>query len=496
MDFMLILRLFGLFIVSLYIYVKILDIQNLSKSKIVAAIVFSLFMSIPMTILPPVHLVGMLVFVAITARVKTSLMISSVIISVGISLGLDSLAILIILLLEIISATAAGVRWFDSTYQHIFDSTYQHIIDAIILSIASIMFIVFVHYLFKTKRLEKGILFWENKEAVRIGLIFSIFIMINMAILGTAIADDIRSEFLLAFILIANCICTFGLYFWWRYHTTALYQQRIKERDLEYYIGEAQRLSESNDVLSEMVHRDNKLLPAMYNAVSQFLDNQGSNIDAKTKNKGLNILNELDEIVGERKNMIFEIQRTYKTLTSTGIERIDNILNYMLSKTTENEIQFDFTLTEDIKEIAESVIPPGKLGTLLADLIENAMIAVSHSTYKKILVTMGIADDCLEISVQDSGIPFEAETLANLGLRKTTTYADTSGSGIGYLTIFEILNESGASLTITEYATENYAFTKSIKVRFDGKSEYVAYASEADEYRLVTKRKIEKEPVS
>ena len=288
--------------------------------------------------------------------------------------------------------------------------------------------------------------------------------------------------------MVANSICTFGLYIWWRYHTTALYRQRIKERDLQHYISKAQSLTESNDILAEMVHRDNKLVPAMYNAVSQFLNSQDSNLDVEAKNKGIRILGELDEIMGERKNTIFRIQKKYMTLESTGIERIDNILNYMLSKATENEVQFNFVLTESIKELAERAIPSGKLGTLLADLLENAIIAVSHSAIKKILVIMGIVDNCFEMSVQDSGVHFEVETLINLGLQKATTHADVGGSGIGYMTIFEITNESNASLTITEYAPENSVFTKAIKIRFDGKSVYAINSYRANDIKAFTER--------
>jgi len=43
-----------------------------------------------------------------------------------------------------------------------------------------------------------------------------------------------------------------------------------------------------------------------------------------------------------------------------------------------------------------------------------------------------------------------------LSLKKSATHADTGGSGISYMTIFGILNEGGASLIITEYASENY----------------------------------------
>ena len=94
---------------------------------------------------------------------------------------------------------------------------------------------------------------------------------------------------------------------------------------------------------------------------------------------------------------------------------------------------------------------------------------------------MGIADNCLEVNIQDSGIPFEAETLTNLGVKKSTTHADTGGSGIGYMTVFEILKECGASLTITEYAPENYSFTKAVKIRFDGKLGYAINSYRANE---------------
>ena len=472
MDYFLILRFFGLFIVSLYIYVKILDIQNLSKAKVIAAIVFSLLMSVPMIILPPLHLVGMLAFVAITARVKASLMISSVVISVGVSLGMDSLARLVTVLFDVIYIVVTGTPLLGRTYHNIF--------EAVIVSTVLILLIVFVRYLFGIKRLKKGILFWENKEAVRIGLVFSIFIMINMIISGITVQGNMYNEvagsILLHFTLVASNICTLGIYFWWRYHTTALYQQQLKERTIQEQQAEIEEkdmqiksLLESNNFLSKTVHRDNKLIPAMYEAVNSCLNHSE---DTTVNTKGIDILGELEEIMQEREGMILQVQRERKVLPSTKIERIDTILNYMLSKATENNIEFDFVLANNIKGIAENVISKQKLEILLADLIENAIIATSYSAYKRIQVTMGIVDDFLEISVQDSGIPFEAETLANLGLRKATTHGDTGGSGIGYMTIFEILNESDSSLTITEYAPEDYAFTKTITIRFDGKSEY------------------------
>jgi light-regulated signal transduction histidine kinase (bacteriophytochrome) len=196
--------------------------------------------------------------------------------------------------------------------------------------------------------------------------------------------------------------------------------------------------------------------------------------------------------------MISKIQRGHKTLPSTEMERIDTILNYMSLKASEKDIQFDVVITGKIKSTAESVISKQQLETLLADLIENAIIAVSHSdcdsngnnsAFRKILVTMGIAEGCYEINVQDSGIPFEAETLGDLGLKRMTTHGDRGGSGIGYMAIFKILGENSASLIISEQVPENHTFSKSIKVRFDDKSEFVIYSYRTEDIKSSSERK-------
>jgi len=369
---------------------------------------------------------------------------------------------------ETIYFVTVGTTLIDIVAPNVLD-----ILSAMVQSVVFVLTIVFVNFLFRIQRLKKGILFVRNKEAMRTGLIFSVLIMITMSASGIFFeqiySDAGRTLWTIYTLLVIN-ICTLGIYFWWRYHTTALYRQRINERDTENYVAQIKELSESNTLLSKAVHRDNKLIPAMYNAVHDFLS-PTEHIDMEAK--GLAIRSELEEIMQERKNMILQMQRAHKSLPSTKIERIDNILNYMLLRAGENNIEFDFVLAESVNDVVERVIPKARLETLLADLTENAIIATSHSTYKRILVTMGVVDDCLEITIQDSGIPFEAETLSNLGVKKHTTHADTGGSGIGYITIFEILKERNASITITEHIPESYAFTKSVKVRFDGKFEYV-----------------------
>jgi hypothetical protein len=61
--------------------------------------------------------------------------------------------------------------------------------------------------------------------------------------------------------------------------------------------------------------------------------------------------------------------------------------------------------------------------------------------------------------------------LIRLGSAFVTTRADKGGSGIGFMTTFDTMRECGASLEINEKESSDYS--KSVSVRFDGKSRYV-----------------------
>ena len=226
----------------------------------------------------------------------------------------------------------------------------------------------------------------------------------------------------------------------------------------------------------------------MYYAVRDFLEISSKLTSIETQIKGERILNELEDIMKERVEMILKNQRDYKTIPSTKVELIDNTLKYMLLKASENEIIFDFVMTERVKHMIEDTIPKQPLNTLIADLVENAIVTVNCSTFKKILLTIGVVDGCYEITIHDSGMPFEENTLSNLGLKKITTHAGTGGSGTGYMSIFEILRTTSSSLIITEHAPSPYAFSKSVKIRFDGRFEHFIYSFRAEKLRNVIKR--------
>jgi signal transduction histidine kinase len=123
--------------------------------------------------------------------------------------------------------------------------------------------------------------------------------------------------------------------------------------------------------------------------------------------------------------------------------------------------------------LTENIIPVSDLRTLLADLIENAVITAKSGGGKEILVSIGVSEGRYLVDILDSGVPFEANTLVHLGLEKTTTHAEHGGSGIGLVTAFEILKHYRASLIIEEFSDESTPYSKRVSVKFDGLNQYI-----------------------
>lgn len=476
---------FGLWLVSVYVYWKGLNLPHITRLKMAAAILCALVMSVPLSYAPFLYevlfTVSVMIFVSLMARVQFSLMFSAALISIGISLGIMCLS-------EITLVFLGSLMWAVAHESFLFrDEATMGMalqVTGLVLSLS------FAYLLFRIKRLKNGFAFLNNRGARWTGIAFAVLIAVCRSargFLGGYIVDDDGITRLVFFLFFVTVASTIGIYFWWRYGTSALYQQRLDRRAIQMYQAmlaekesEAKRLMDSNQFLSEAVHRDNKLIPAMHKAVSDYLANTGTSTHAEAEGMGQRILGELGEMMRERQTMIQSVQRNPRALPSTEMPKIDRVLHYMHHRSSAENIQFDFFLSERVKDKAESVIEKQNLEVLLADLIENAMIAVSCCPEKRILVTMGIIENCFEIAVQDSGIPFEPETLRVLGLKKATTHADSGGKGIGFLTIFKILGQSAASLVIVEHTPGGGPFTKSIKVRFDGKSEFAIHTYRAE----------------
>lgn len=228
-------------------------------------------------------------------------------------------------------------------------------------------------------------------------------------------------------------------------------------------------MSKENETFSKLIHKDNKLIPAMELAVSQLLysiaqdDNEQSRME-----QAQSILKQLKALSEERAGIVKNYEDASQKLPCLGLNGLDALFLFMLQRAHMSEIEFDLKLDDGIDQIITGNISESDVSTLLADLIENALIAANHTEHKKaVQVKLSAHAGIFYISVSDSGPPFPPEVLERWGIERITTHADTGGSGIGMMTIYELCQKYSASFEIEQVQNVS-PYRKCVSIRFDG----------------------------
>ena len=112
---------------------------------------------------------------------------------------------------------------------------------------------------------------------------------------------------------------------------------------------EITRLLENNKALAQIIHRDNKLIPAMELAVNTFLQNQNTLSPHQLKEQGLALAAHLQTMSQERKFNLTEYQTNGQPLASTGICAVDAVLQLMYQRALQEQIGYTLRITENIK---------------------------------------------------------------------------------------------------------------------------------------------------
>lgn len=472
-----IIKYFTIIFLSNLIFCKLLNKQLNKVYYLVLSTGFSFLLSYFVCTLrhtyPYLSIITMIflsfIFIVILTKTNVELSITTIIISFGISYSTYILTLPIFAtILSIFCKNVAPYIFL------IFLSACQSLIQFII-----------IFFLFKIKRLKNGMPFLINKGSSNAGVLMSIIILCAVIILSNNRAQLIYLIPILFVILFAVLILL-----WWRTRITKTYIERVKSKemqDLKQSITDKEDrinyLEQQNEVLSKIIHKDNKLIPAMELAVKNYLSTP---IDDESK--GEYLLKELYYISQERYGIIEKYKNNSKKLPLTNVFSVDTTLNYMLNKSIASGICFDVCISGSIKFLIENEINETDLNTLLADLIENAIIATKASYTKKILVNIGISDNCYYIDIIDSGIPFKIETFDKLGKGKATTHQNDGGSGIGMLTTFDLLAKTKASLLIEELHYNSLDFSKRITIKFDKKNQYTVLSYRSEEIQAICTR--------
>jgi len=346
--------------------------------------------------------------------------------------------------------------------------------------------------LFNIRRFKNGFIFLQKADNIEhLGVFGEFFIVITLLIYsGVKEENSFFVNVCLAICIIIESICILT---WITKKITKYYKQKLKENTIQELENEIKQknekiseILEENKAIATINHKYSSRITALEKFSAKILTKP--EIISKMKTEFGEDFTEFEKQIKalseEYKNEIKENVKFQNKIPKTGIFGIDNILEHLREEAAKENIDFDLKLNGSINYMVENVIDQSKLETLLGDHIKDAIIAIrnSDSNYRKILAILGIVDECYEVCIYDTGIEFEIDTLLKLGTEAVTTHKKTGGSGIGFMTTFETMSKTNASLIIEEkHKMNNTDFTKAVKIRFDGKNEYKIKSYKAEE---------------
>lgn len=338
-------------------------------------------------------------------------------------------------------------------------------------------------------RTRKGMPFLRNKTYSFPCMILSLAIVICSMFL-----NDSPHLIFIQFSYLALLPIILLIYYYWRNLTTKTYLDKLSTNNIHALNDELARkeqqimqLTTDNERLSALVHKDNKLIPAMEYAVEQFLSTPGTG--AGSTSSATSLIQDLHQLMSERKGLLVLQDMNCEPLPDTGNSRVNYILAYLQQKAFSWQIALQVTPDSSCTPFLNSLLSEDAFCTLIADLVENALIATRYADGGHVLVALGVLDGCPALHVFDSGIPFSAEVLLKYGKESITTHADDAGSGIGLMQTATLLTNHNASLYIEEFPSGMY--TKKVSVVFDQHGSYTLYTSRTEEELAPLKKRLD-----
>lgn len=163
------------------------------------------------------------------------------------------------------------------------------------------------------------------------------------------------------------------------------------------------------------------------------------------------ILLTLENLANERSSLTIAQLSTKCNIPTSNIARLDMMLKYMYQKANSLNIKLSVNFHINMNEILTDYVTEDVLVTIVADLLDNAIIATKlSSTNKEIYIDFNKKNSHYCINIFDTGIPFEPYTIKYAGTKKASTHLDTGGSGIGLMSTFTYLRHFGGSFVIDE----------------------------------------------
>lgn len=466
------IKAFGIIMISNFIYIKITNSNTINKKQILSFTIVDICLSIVYALLIKyisqtamfiiVSSINAVVLISMEKATKHNFILAYVL-SIIMSYALYGVALLISAVFLVIIAPGLS---------------YDSIICVVTIFA---VYILLCYSVMESKRIKKGFNFLNkiNSSTIVIIGIFSVAVIVSFLIIPKDIVYGLKE-----LLLISIAITSFLLFILIKRLITKHYKRNMRDRtiaiqkeEIDTNVKVIEELKEQNLKLSTTIHKYNHRLSALESSIRKVMDKSNTEFAS-----------ELSIVLEQTKNVAsqFADETKVKTeLPSTNLIAIDNMLEYMRNEAVKHDIDFTLKLSDSIKPLLEKYISEDKFETLLADHVKDAIIAINakNDGYKSIMVLIGAVQGAYELSIYDTGIEFDIPTLLKLGTEPVTTHKDNGGSGLGFMTTFETLKSSKASLVIEEYDTSVTNYTKSVTIRFDGKYEYRIYSYRAEQIK-------------
>ena len=342
---------------------------------------------------------------------------------------------------------------------------------------AGIIQFLLLYCCFRIPRLKKGMTFLYNVPSNNIGSTFCFFTIISVIILCQSKTYDDR---LTAYVCTSLFILGFLLIYWWNYHITQTYRRYLKKNEinslnilLEEKNKEIAFLRSDNDRLARAIHKDNKIIPIICNAVLDSNDNRIP-LDLSQWETDSPLSLKLKQLYNDRCKILEEHKNTDKNVPQTAFEFTNATISFMYSEAKKSGIPFQIILFDDLRSTIPEVIREDDFNHLLSDLLTNALNACANISDASIVAYLGKTEKTSAIRIYNTGSMFHMDTLKNLGLCRHTTHPDTGGSGIGLMDIWMLKEKYRATLLIDEItdgsSSEIYTC---VNILFNHKNHYI-----------------------
>lgn len=343
---------------------------------------------------------------------------------------------------------------------------------------------VSVLLLLKIKRLKNGLLVLSHTPLIN----FATILCLAFCIILTQ--AHLYGLFALA-ILVCTLLLAFLIY-WWQAQITKSYRRSLELRELESLRTELQeknativKVMEENERIRHINHRDNGLITALDYAVNDYLVTDFTD-ETAAKARRDELLIEIERIRAGRVSSVNK-DKVKATRYETNISLLNILLNQTSKRATDEHVLFSVHFGTELEDFIPRIISEDDLAHLLSDMLENAFIATRDVKNPMIQLQFYKWNKHFVIEIADNGIPFEVDSILNMGISELTTHADTGGSGIGLMDIWSTKEKYGATYHIDEYETPA-PFSKKISLTFDKKNRYSVRTWRKDEILAVSKR--------